>query len=83
MREITLIYAPVSDDARPRCMHGLFFLRFYGVSVFPRLDDMSEAGKAASAPPITEDIFIPDEPPSQQPGHQPYPVALFTETYVK
>lgn len=49
----------------------------------PRLDDMSEAGEAASAPSITEDIFTPDEPPSQQPGHQPYPVALFTETYVK
>lgn len=62
-------------------MPCLFFLRFYGVSIFPSLDDMSEGQKAASSHAITEDIFIPDEP--LQPKHQPYPVALFTETYVK
>lgn len=51
------------------------------MSVFPWLDDMSEGRKDASSHSITEDIFIPDEP--LQPEHQPYPVALFTETYVK
>lgn len=83
MREITLIYAPVSAEPRPRCMPCLFFLPFYGASIFPCRDDMSEACKAASPPSMTEDIFIPDEPPSPRPGHQPFPVALFTETYVK
>ena len=72
---------PVSGEARPRCTHCLFFLRFYGVSIFPWLDDMSKGRKAVSSHLITEDIYTPDEP--LQPEHQPYPVALFTETYVK